>query len=70
MQLRNGHFIWSPDAFHREFKVGDIICGYGARVTGKITAIGERRFLFSVTHPSRRDERVGTIRAYTGWGKP
>ena len=68
--LRSGHFVWSSKAFHKEFKVGDIISGYGTRITGKITAIGEKRFLYKVTRGSSVSERVGTIRSYTGWGKP
>jgi len=68
--LRNGHFVWSEEAFKAAFKPGDIICGYGSRVTGKITAIGEKRFLYIVTRGSQVSERVGTIRTFTGWGKP
>lgn len=67
--LRNGHFIWSVEAFKRAFKVGDIICG-GASITGKITAIGQKRFLFTVTWGGNVRERVGMIESYTGWGKP
>lgn len=68
--LRNGHRIWSEKAFKKRFKVGDLICG-GASVTGRITAIGRKRFLFQVSRGGIEfHERVGMISTPTGWGKP
>lgn len=67
--LRNGHRIWSPLAFKKAFKVGDLICG-GASITGRITAIGDSRFLYRITRNENASERVGTMRNTTGWGKP
>jgi hypothetical protein len=68
--LRNGRFIFSEDAFKRTFAVGDLI-HFGPRGTGRITAIGSKRFLFRVTRSGGEfNERVGTIRSDKGWGKP
>lgn len=66
--LRKGGYVWSEEAFRRTFVVGDILQGYSGRVTGKITAIGQRRFLYKVTrHNMEFNERVGTIRQSQGW---
>lgn len=66
--LRNGLRVWSEAAFHEQFKVGDLITGFGSRVVGRITAIGGKRFLYRVTrHDLEFEERVGTIRSFTGW---
>jgi hypothetical protein len=68
--LRDGMWVWSEAAFHEAFKVGDLIQGYGGRVTGRITAIGRRRFLFVETkHAGSFSERVGTIRQARGWSR-
>lgn len=68
--LRNGKFIYSVKAFKKAFKVGDLIRYGVCGGTGRITAIGDKRFLYRITHSNRVDERVGTIRSMTGWGKP
>lgn len=67
--LRNGKSVWSADAFRRQFKVGDLIqYGPSVNATGRITAIGEKRFLFKVTRWNGHfEERVGTIRSAHGW---
>lgn len=46
--LRNSKFVFSEDAFRRTFSVGDLI-RFGPTATGRVTSLGEKRFLFKVT---------------------
>jgi hypothetical protein len=65
--LRNGLFIYTPDRFKRDFKVGDLVMGYSTKKVGRITAIGSVRFLYEVTFGGHPREQVATMKAGTGW---
>lgn len=73
-RLRNGLYIWTNKSFDGEFKVGDLVMGYVTKRVGKITAIGEQRFLWARTENYGEPyefskESVAKKTAQTGWAK-